>query len=374
VNGAAAAVGHKPAGITYQFVPDDKLHELGRPDWAVTDMLPHRGLGIVFGYRGDGKTFFLLDLAASMATGRSFCGRAARQGWVCYIGPEGAYSLHARLQAWKSAHGHQGPIGLAVLPRSIQLLNLTESILPLASAIDQVQGFSGPPALIIVDTLSRNAPGIRENTQEDMSLVIASCDYLRDRFACTVVLGHHTRKGDSELRGSSVLDGAADTCILLKRDGRTITVSCVKQKDAEEFSPFTLELVKVESSCALAPSNEEARPDVLPDYCHEVLRVLADISTSEGVSTTTWMRSATQGTKLSERNFYRARKLLVAKGYAMRVHGASRYAVAPEGQELLSLPNHCHVLPLAARSRTATTAEGRSPDSSGSDQAQQALG
>jgi hypothetical protein len=362
VNGAAA----RASEPMYRLVPDDRLHELGPPAWLVDDFLPQRGLAVLFGPRGAFKTFLLLHLAACVATGRRFYGRRAIRGWVAYVLPEGVQSLDQRLAAWRESHGHRGRIGIGILPRSIQLLRLTESVVPLAAAIDAMPGVSGPPALIIVDTLSRNAPGLRENQQDDMSLVVASCDYLRDRYKCTVVLAHHTRKGDSELRGSSVLDGAADTVIKLEREGRMVTVSCVKQKDAEEFAPFTLERVNVGQSCVLQDVNAEALDRQLPGYCHEALQALADISTSEGVSNLVWMRSVVQGTRISERTFYRSKKLLLERGYAMQVYGGRRFALTPAGQELLPTDRYCHELPMAERTLTATTAGGRSPAVAGS--------
>lgn len=78
-----------------------------------------------------------------------------------------------------------------------------------AEALARVVGQS--PVLIVIDTLGRNAPGSDENSQRDMSKVVAACDYLMERFDCAVLLLHHTRRGDPEIRGSSVLTGAVDT-------------------------------------------------------------------------------------------------------------------------------------------------------------------
>jgi hypothetical protein len=259
----------------------------------------------------------------------------------------------------KQSERHGGAIGLAVLPKSIQLLSLPDSIQPLAQDIEALEGFDGPPAVICIDTLSRNAPGAKENAQEDMSLIVAACDYLRLRFGCTVILAHHTRKGDDELRGSSVLDGAADTCILLKKDGTAVTVSCVKQKDAAPFEPFTLTLTPVVDSCVLRSPNPEETQGQLTNVQRGALQCLREIATSEGCSNSDWLRSCTERGKMSTRSFFSSKNLLLERGYVLQVHGGKRYAVSPDGVQLLQLQSDCNATAIAPRHPTATPAGGR---------------
>ena len=66
--------------------------------------------------------------------------------------------------------------------------------------------------LIVVDTLSRSAVGIDENNQGAMSSLIASLDRVRKAMSDgALVVAHHSSKTGSGLRGSSVLEGAADS-------------------------------------------------------------------------------------------------------------------------------------------------------------------
>lgn len=357
---AAPAYDFPPAHTPkYRIYRDDELHLLPKPEWTVRELVPHHGFAIVFGFRGDCKTFFLLALLFYVATGRPFFGRNVRRGWCVYVGPEGAHSLHRRLQALQLAEHHKGRIGIAVLPQAIQLLNLPDSIMPLANDIEALEGYDGPPAVICIDTLSRNAAGAKENAQEDMSLIVSACDYLRHRFKCTVILAHHTRKGDDELRGSSVLDGAADTCILLKKDVRTVTVSCVKQKDAAPFESFGLELESAGESMVLRSYELQPGSEKLTSVQLDVLQCLADISTSEGCSTTKWCDSMMGGGKVKERTFYTCRKALLTKGYVNEVRGGKLFAVSPSGTELLQLQSNCNTTAIAPRHGTAITAGGR---------------
>lgn len=342
----------------YRLYRDDELHLLPKPEWGVEDLLPHQSLAVVFGFRGDGKTFFLLALLFSLCTGRSFFGRRVRRGWCVYVGPEGAHSLHRRILALKHAERHPGALGLVILPQAIQLLSLPGSVMPLADDIEALEGFNGPPAAICIDTLSRNSPGAKENAQEDMSLIVAACDYLRHRFGCTVLLAHHTRKGDDELRGSSVLDGSADTCVLLKKEGSSVTVSCTKQKDAAPFEPFTLELTPIADSCVLRSMDTNDLSQSLTKLQMNVLQCLADISLSDGCSTTVWQQSCTEDNKAKVRTFYNARKVLLARGYVTSLRGKKLYAVSPEGHALLQLQTRCNGTANAAGHPTAATAGG----------------
>jgi hypothetical protein len=73
------------------------------------------------------------------------------------------------------------------------------------------------PVAMFVDTVSRALPGADENLQKDMTLFVRACDLLKVEFGCTVTGIHHTNK-QSGMRGSTVLDGAADFIYEIKRE------------------------------------------------------------------------------------------------------------------------------------------------------------
>ena len=49
-------------------------------------------------------------------------------------------------------------------------------------------------AMVIIDTLARAMPGADENSAQEVGLVIAGCDLVRDALECTVVPIHHSGK------------------------------------------------------------------------------------------------------------------------------------------------------------------------------------
>ena len=155
--------------------------------------------------------------------------------------------------------------------------------------------------------------------------------------------------------GSTVLSGAADTILLLKREGDLVTVKCEKQKEAAEFEPFTLRLTPTGESCILTDADPQSA-SALSKLQSATLQCLADISTSEGCSTTQWMRSSTERGAMAERSFYTAKNALLAKGYAIAVRGSRRYAVSPEGMEVLQLQGYCKLAANAPRDHAAAAA------------------
>ena len=81
---------------------------------------------------------------------------------------------------------------------------------PYLSAWDAIS-----PVLVVIDTVSRCLPG-DENKQEIMQGFVSSMDALKDRYECTVLALHHAGK-DGEVRGSTVLPGAVDVSLEVKR-------------------------------------------------------------------------------------------------------------------------------------------------------------
>jgi Bifunctional DNA primase/polymerase, N-terminal/AAA domain/Primase C terminal 2 (PriCT-2) len=67
--------------------------------WAVKELIPETGTGLASGQWGACKTFTMLDLAGSIATGLPFAGREIiRTGGVLFIAAEGDTEIESRLQ------------------------------------------------------------------------------------------------------------------------------------------------------------------------------------------------------------------------------------------------------------------------------------
>ena len=82
-----------------------------------------------------------------------------------------------------------------------------------------------------------------------MGAFIAAADRLRSEYGSTVLIVHHTGWNNERERGHSSLRGAADTMISVAKLGDHITdaveVSCVKQKEFDEFASFVIKCQQV---------------------------------------------------------------------------------------------------------------------------------
>jgi hypothetical protein len=102
--------------------------------------------------------------------------------------------------------------------------------------------------LIIFDTFARMSLRLEENSATDVGLAVARFDRVRQLTNAGVMVIHHTAKGQDFGRGSSALNGAMDSELLVKHGnwdfspllddngrlpGTPIEVSTTKQKNAQ---------------------------------------------------------------------------------------------------------------------------------------------
>src|SRR5690606_30260777 len=208
-------------------------------------------------------------------------------------------------------------------PETLNLLNDRD----VSAFIEQYQPLN--PRLVVIDTLARSIPGGDENSATDMGRAIASCERIQRAIGATVMLVHHVNAGGERERGSSALRGAVDT--MIKMDGSQgghITVSCDKQKDAEQFRRRRLQLRRVEWQDAsdrpvsAAVLTSQINLDTLGGAPLAALAALATFEEEEGGgSYTRWSEACGLG---KGRAFNDARSLLLTGGYVAlsgRVYG-----------------------------------------------------
>lgn len=219
---------------------------LDRPPtrWQVRKLLPERCFATIVGGPGSYKSFIALDLVACIALGVPFHGFETVQGSCLYIAGEGAGGFAQRMRAWQRHHGELLPRALKILPTAVPLIDHTA----VNDLIEQIQGFNETFAVIVVDTLSRAMAGEDENASAPMTKAVQAAELLQQALGCCVIVIHHGRKSDGEIRGHGSLKGALDTVLLIERDkGKdTVQVEVAKQKDGEEITPFFLRPVVVD--------------------------------------------------------------------------------------------------------------------------------
>ena len=226
------------------LTPDD-LDALPDPEWLIEDVITKSGISVLYGSPALGKTFLALDWAFRIGSGLKWFEREVKQGPVLYVYAEGVYGLKQRKTAWVQSTGLLGS-DVKFFPRAVPLLD--------SDWVDALRALCAElrPVLVVIDTLARATAGADENSVKDMSRAVAACDSIREASDAAVMLVHHTGKDGSNYRGSSAIEGAADTMLhLVRRDDGSIELRCSKQKEAEEFDPIPVQLESVGPSAVI---------------------------------------------------------------------------------------------------------------------------
>lgn len=329
--------------IAEDFEPDDEakprrfltcaeIESLPKPEYLLDGILPVGSLGVLYGAPGSFKSFLALDWCLSVATGFRWQDREVLQGPVLYVAGEGSSGMGARVRAWKEYREFVGEPPLQFLT-SPPLLTSRDAALQLI--VDMAVEIADKPALIVIDTLSRDLAGADENSQADMSNYISNVDHVRRVTGATVLLVHHTNASAERERGSTVLRGAADTMVQIKNDDGVIVLSCEKQKDDFPFSKIQLQAMSVGESAVLTANYALQLPTAVASEKElQALRSLQELSPPSGLSATRWLELS----ELKERTFYASLKTLCDKELvkADREGRGALYRITPAGEDLLT--------------------------------------
>lgn len=171
---------------------------------------------------GVGKTFVGMGLGAAIASGMdSFLGRKInKHGLVIYITTEGLYDHYKRLRAFEKYYEVTvEESNYIVIPDAMNLLNERDRSRLMRTLSWEVKSRGKDPILVIFDTVSRVIPGANENDIKDMGLFVKAKADIKQAFNCSDLNMHHRAKaGDSDMRGSSGLQGEADGVYVMERE------------------------------------------------------------------------------------------------------------------------------------------------------------
>ncbi len=215
----------------------------------VEGMLTEGGASVVYGPSNCGKSFWVLDLSASIATATPFRGNIeVDRGAVIYVALEGSHGARNRIEALKRAGRLPAGAPLFLCFAPVSLLKRKHAA-KLAASVRLAAEKSGMPCrLVILDTLARAMAGGDENRGQDMGAAVKTMDAIRAATGAHVLLVHHCGKNEAlGARGHSSLRAAVDTEIEISRpEGQLVsTVLVTKQRDLSpgEPMPFSLKVV-----------------------------------------------------------------------------------------------------------------------------------
>lgn len=289
----AANATHKPVGDSktplgaestapkqfsrYSILAASQLQE--RPiAWAVKGVFPQKGLGLIYGASGAGKSFLALDLAAAIAEGRTWFGHRTTRSPVIYLCLEGAVGFLGRIRAWEASNGRALTELVGFVRESFNLLN-QECVLDLVQAIGRfaktVSADLGPP-VIVIDTLNRAMPGADENGSSAMGAVLEACSLISEASGGLTLLVHHVGKDPERgARGHSSLIAAVDASLMVVRSAKGRFWEAKKVKDGQDGirGDFELESVTLGvdadgddvSSCVVRSSQSGASEAKAPE-------------------------------------------------------------------------------------------------------------
>jgi RecA-family ATPase len=266
---------------------DYKQNYLSVP-WIIKGVLPQAEVGILYGQSGSGKTFFVLDLAATVARGADWRGRKVSECRVVYVAAEAREGVKKRMDAYDQ---HVCPDGARpdIIASAPNLLS---------SDTQQLADAIGQAGLIILDTMAASHSG-DENSAKDMGLFLAACKDLSLATGAMVLAVHHTGKEDSKgMRGSSALFAGADFVMEVFKNDKEHGAVLSKSRDDATGSSFSFVLKRVVvghddegdevTTCVVEPIKKDVektgkRPSKLAnlndsryDLSREVLAVIED--------------------------------------------------------------------------------------------------
>lgn len=302
---------------SWVIVKAKDLKFLPKVTWLVTGEIPEKGLTVIYGPSGIGKSFLALDYALKIAQVHT----------VVYVAAEGQSGYEQRIAAW-CQHNRQTEDNLYICLGSPNLMEDDD----LETFIAEVVSLS--PALVIVDTLAMAMIGGDENSARDMGRIIQSARSIQLDADCAVVFVHHTNKGGVIERGSSALRGASDVMIRVSGDDDLVVVEAAKVKDAAPFETRYMKLLPVQledgESRVMIPAEKliQQPGDPLTRNQRKVLESMSLEVFEDGAS----FSDLAEMTEIGRGAVQRVLSALARLGYVERSKAGESYKVSAAGR------------------------------------------
>jgi hypothetical protein len=210
----------KPRAGILAVYDSAELDDLPDPDPLIYGLLDRGSVAILSGKFGTYKSFLALDWAAHVATGRSWEGHPVDEATpAVYIAAEGQVGIKRRVRGWRRRHlaGRHLPRGaLTVIPQRVVLETdkngkATAHLVELVALVNELGA-----GLVVFDTLSKSKGKAEENSNSEMSAIMALVIELTRATSATVLLVAHTGYSGEHTRGGSSQEDDVDTVFVVK--------------------------------------------------------------------------------------------------------------------------------------------------------------
>lgn len=323
-----------PASTELLHPADVGLDEILGAEYLIKGVLEKQSNAVAFGHWNVGKTFVVLDMAASVATGTPWFEKRVRQARVLYIGYEGIRAMKKRMLALRGKYPtlNDRSVPFAWHPMRHPLTQgagVTE-LGEILAAFEKRHG--GPPDLLIIDPLANALGGDDADANLMGALNTCVAEIMRKQH-CTVLRVHHSGHGNQDrARGHSSLPAGVDTEIRIDEQEIALT----KQRDDVRGKvSFKLEIVKLGkdrdgddvTTCVVTYVEDNALSPDLSRPQQEMLDALLKLRGDGGTATKGDMRECAPGKTVEERK--KLIDVLERKQY-LRVEGAA-WVIAERG-------------------------------------------
>ncbi|MEM6899521.1 MAG: AAA family ATPase [Pseudomonadota bacterium] len=212
---------------------------------TIEGFFPSDGVVIVNGKNGIGKTYFVIDLALSIACGFDFFhGRRLLRSSkrVVVLGWEGKHTYPSRITAWCKHHDIEIPLDrfhFKYVERSLADPKDRDQLDEEIKALN--------PDVVIIDTLGAATVGLDEDKAKEMGPIIDWCRKVSVAVDGLVMLVTHPPKGNlSTTRGSNVIESNADAVVQVKKKGNGILILAQKIRTSSPGPPIELRFKEVD--------------------------------------------------------------------------------------------------------------------------------
>ncbi len=223
----------QPPAPMFEVWSYKQLRSKPRLSWLIDQILPVGGTSWLTAGAGELKSFWAIDAACCVASGRRFHGRAVKRGNVVYVAAEGSTGLPDRLEAWAAKHQTEVPdapaLGIITKPADVAAPAVW------AGFADSIRALE--PVFIVLDTQSRCSVGRDLNSTSEASVFYDAVSRLALELGAQIlIVAHNNRSG--QYAGNHQGPAMVDTHLTMKRDGNRAQLRCSKQKDgaAEELA------------------------------------------------------------------------------------------------------------------------------------------
>lgn len=224
-------------GSRLTFLSPAECASLPARQYVIKGLLAQGDIATIIGAPGAGKSLLAPRFSYAVAQGLPIFGRRTRQGGVFYIAAEDEPGMRARLAALRADHGEAD--NLYLVGGVSDLLSTETQLEELLATVERLR-----PALVIIDTLAVAFPGLEENEARGMGQVVAVARSLTTWGAAVILVHHDTKVGDGLPRGHSLLNGALDVSLSLKRQPgeKVVAVKLSKNRNGSTDQEFAFKI------------------------------------------------------------------------------------------------------------------------------------